>query len=209
MEQFARRLKACRERKKTQDPQWTQRYVAEQIGMARTTYTAYENGTKMPPADTINHIATLLDVSNDYLMGRTDEMLQYNTDQEHVQLVPVVSQLSATGKYESIHILKWSPVERRMQHDETLVWLLVKDNEMIQAGIRQNSQVLIRLQSTVENGDIAVLSIGYEEAIIRKVYCSEQDITIVRDQGSGTDEVYRKEEVTIIGKVLLVQSLFE
>ncbi len=209
LEQFARRLKACRERKKAEDPQWTQRYVAEQIGMARTTYTAYENGTKMPPADTINHIATLLDVSNDYLMGRTNERTHYGMSETQVQLVPVVRRLNAHGHYDTEDVVKWSPVERRTRNDEKLVWLLVQDNEMIQAGIRQNSQVLIRFQSIVESGDIAAISIGYDEVIVRKVYCNEQQITVVHDHASGTDEVYRKEEVTIIGKVLLVQSPFE
>lgn len=209
MEQFAHRLKACRERKKAQDPQWTQRYVAEQIGMARTTYTAYENGTKMPPADTINHIASLLDVSNDYLMGRTEETIQYHTNEDQVQLVPVVKRLRANGKYDAADMVKWSPVERRITADEGLIWLLVRDNEMIQAGIYEQSQVLVRFQSTVQNGDIAVLSIGYEDAIVRKVYCSEDEITIIRNHASGSDKVYRKEEVTIIGKVLVVQSSFE
>lgn len=46
--------------------------------MARTTYTAYENGTKMPTPDRINNIAILLDVSIDYLMGRTNIAETYN-----------------------------------------------------------------------------------------------------------------------------------
>ena len=42
MNDFARRLKDCREKMKSENPEWTQKYVAEKIGMARTTYTAYE-----------------------------------------------------------------------------------------------------------------------------------------------------------------------
>lgn len=209
LEQFARRLKACRERKKAENPQWTQRYVAEKIGMARTTYTAYENGTKMPPADTINDIATLLDVSNDYLMGRSSKRIQYEANESQFQLVPVVKRLNAHGKYQVEDVMKLAPVDRPERPGEELVWLIIQDNDMIQAGIRQNSQVLIRLQSTVESGDIVAMAIGYEEVIVRKVYCSEQKITVVYDHASGADRVYRKEELTIIGKVLLVQSSFE
>lgn len=72
MEKFAHRLKQCREHKKSSNPIWTQKYVADKIGMARTTYTAYENGTKLPPIDIVDNLATLLDVSTDYLLGRTD-----------------------------------------------------------------------------------------------------------------------------------------
>ncbi|WP_342577735.1 helix-turn-helix transcriptional regulator [Psychrobacillus sp. FSL K6-2843] len=72
MEKFAQRLKQCREQKKSSNPNWTQKYVADKIGMARTTYTAYENGTKLPPLDIVDSLASLLEVSTDYLLGRTD-----------------------------------------------------------------------------------------------------------------------------------------
>ncbi|MFE3576864.1 helix-turn-helix domain-containing protein [Lysinibacillus sp. NPDC059133] len=72
MDTFSKRLKACREKKKSSNPLWTQSYAADKIGVARTTYTAYENGTKTPPLDTVNLIADLFEVSTDYLLGRTD-----------------------------------------------------------------------------------------------------------------------------------------
>lgn len=72
MDKFHIRLKECREKKKDIDPKWTQGYIAEKIGVARVTYTAYENGTKQPPLETINRIADILDVTTDYLAGRTD-----------------------------------------------------------------------------------------------------------------------------------------
>ncbi|WP_313893893.1 helix-turn-helix transcriptional regulator [Psychrobacillus sp.] len=73
MERFAKRLKECREFKKSNNPMWTQKYVADKIGMARTTYTAYENGTKLPPIDIVDNLATLLGVSTDYLLGRIEK----------------------------------------------------------------------------------------------------------------------------------------
>lgn len=67
---FANRLKICRENKKKENPNYTQGYVAEKIGVARTTYTAYENGTKTPPLETVNIIADFFGVSTDFLLGR-------------------------------------------------------------------------------------------------------------------------------------------
>ncbi|MEK3935980.1 helix-turn-helix transcriptional regulator [Sporosarcina sp. FSL W7-1349] len=72
MERFHIRLKECREKKKDVNSLWTQEYVAKKIGVARSTYTAYENGTKQPPLDTINNIADVLEVTTDYLLGRSD-----------------------------------------------------------------------------------------------------------------------------------------
>ncbi len=74
METFSRRLKECREKLKADNSKWTQGYVAEKLSVARTTYTAYENGTKTPPLDTVNKIANLFNVSADYLLGRTEDL---------------------------------------------------------------------------------------------------------------------------------------
>jgi DNA-binding XRE family transcriptional regulator len=70
---FAKRLKAEREKRKAIDPKWTQGYVADLIGVARPTYTAYENGTKQPPMETVSKLADLFNVSTDYLHGKTND----------------------------------------------------------------------------------------------------------------------------------------
>ncbi|WP_141432450.1 helix-turn-helix domain-containing protein [Bacillus sp. 03113] len=72
MDIFAKRLKFLREKKKKENSKYTQGYLADLIGVARVTYTAYENGTKQPPMETINKIADIFNVSTDYLSGRTD-----------------------------------------------------------------------------------------------------------------------------------------
>lgn len=72
MDKFHIRIKENREKRKALDSKWTQGYVADKVGVARVTYTAYENGTKQPPLDTVNKIADVLEVTADYLLGRND-----------------------------------------------------------------------------------------------------------------------------------------
>lgn len=84
MEKFHLRLKECREKRKDIDSKWTQLYVAEKIGVARVTYTGYENGTKQPPLDTINKIADFFEVTTDYLLGRSDNP-RMTADEEEFQ----------------------------------------------------------------------------------------------------------------------------
>lgn len=76
MDSFSKRLKTCREKLKAENSIWTQGYVAKKLNVARTTYTAYENGTKTPPLDTVNRIANLFNVSSDFLLGRTENPYQ-------------------------------------------------------------------------------------------------------------------------------------
>lgn len=80
MDKFSSRLKEEREKLKAKDPKWTQEYVADKLGVARTTYTAYENGTKQPPLDTVARIADIFNVSTDYLSGRSKSRNPENPD---------------------------------------------------------------------------------------------------------------------------------
>lgn len=72
LDKFNERLQFLRKRKMKSNPQWTQEFVAEKLGVARSTYTAYERGTKQPPMETINNIADLFETTSDFLLGRSE-----------------------------------------------------------------------------------------------------------------------------------------
>ena len=65
---FPARLKEARKRKKLM-----QKDVAECLQMAAHSYQNYEAGQRRPDYETLVAIADLLDVTTDYLLGRTDE----------------------------------------------------------------------------------------------------------------------------------------
>lgn len=69
---LGQRLRSLRDDMKNENSKFTQSFIANLIGVARTTYTAYENGTKQPPMETVNKIADVFGVTTDYLYGRTD-----------------------------------------------------------------------------------------------------------------------------------------
>lgn len=73
MDILAARLKRLREENKASNKDWTQGYVADKLNVARTSYTAYENGTKQPTLETLINISDLFDVSIDYLLGRNEQ----------------------------------------------------------------------------------------------------------------------------------------
>lgn len=72
-------------KKKSSDSKWTQEYVADLIGVARSTYTAYENGTKQPPLETVNKIADLFGVSTDWLLGRDSTSSSHDELDEEIK----------------------------------------------------------------------------------------------------------------------------
>ena len=51
---------------------YTQQGIADALGIALRSYQCYETGTRTPRFDLLIHIADILDVSIDYLLGRDD-----------------------------------------------------------------------------------------------------------------------------------------
>jgi transcriptional regulator with XRE-family HTH domain len=77
---FSTRLEKLRERNGL-----TQKELATKLGIARTTYSGYENGAREPDLVTLNKIADFFDVSVDYLLGRTDDPRMFHEDYKILQ----------------------------------------------------------------------------------------------------------------------------
>jgi transcriptional regulator with XRE-family HTH domain len=72
---FVSRLENLRSSRKL-----TQKEIAGKLGIARTTYSGYENGTREPDHEMLQKMADLFDVSVDYLLGRTNNLNQVISD---------------------------------------------------------------------------------------------------------------------------------
>ncbi|MCD2257102.1 helix-turn-helix domain-containing protein [Agrilactobacillus fermenti] len=62
---FADKLKELRKSK----PGLTQEALAKQLGIAKTTYSSYEQGKRQPDYEMLQKIANYFDVTSDYLLG--------------------------------------------------------------------------------------------------------------------------------------------
>ena len=65
---FAQRIAAIRKENK-----WTQEKLGELVNMTQRSVAAWEAGTRQPSYPVLIELAEKLDVSVDYLLGRTDE----------------------------------------------------------------------------------------------------------------------------------------
>ena len=72
---FSERLKSLRK-----DFRYTQKILEEITGIARSTISAYELGTRNPSVDNLITLARVFRVSIDYLCGNTDKCLIDITD---------------------------------------------------------------------------------------------------------------------------------
>lgn len=67
MKVFCERLLALRK-----EYGYTQRQVAQMLGISQPSYIRYENGTAQPSLENLSALADIFDVSADYLIGRRE-----------------------------------------------------------------------------------------------------------------------------------------
>ena len=63
-----------------EDEDLTQTELGKEIGIPQRTYSYYENGQRTIPIDVLCAIATLYEVSTDYLLNRTDIRKPYSNE---------------------------------------------------------------------------------------------------------------------------------
>jgi transcriptional regulator with XRE-family HTH domain len=60
-------------REVTKEKGWSMSYLCEQMGVARVFFNDIKRANRPIPSDRLNQIAAILDVSVDYLLGKTDK----------------------------------------------------------------------------------------------------------------------------------------
>jgi len=86
--------------------------------------------------------------------------------------------------------------------------LRVRGDSMVDAGIFDGDVVLVRAQSTVDNGDIAVCLIEGEEATLKRVYCEKKGkIRLQPENRRMKPMIVDASDLTIQGKVLTVERI--
>lgn len=77
---FSKRLRIEREKLGLK-----QKEMAEKLNMPSNTYNGYETGRRIPALDVASNIADALNVTTDYLLGRTDEKTFTSREEKSIQ----------------------------------------------------------------------------------------------------------------------------
>ena len=87
--------------------------------------------------------------------------------------------------------------------DETALFALRVDGDsMIEAGINNGDLAIVHYQSSVENGEIAVVMV--EDRATVKYFFKEKDKLILRPANELYKPIERKDNITIVGKVVAI-----
>lgn len=168
------------------------------------------------PAVKIGLIAKALNTTPAYLMGweqftsvSEKPLLLCDYSKHHIMYrVPVLGTISAgLPVYAEENIEGY--IYTDLGSDEDYFALRVKGDSMNKAYIKDGSILIIRKQSIVSNGDIAVVMVDGEDAVVKKFYLESDIVTLIP---KSTNIEYlpqsydlRETKVEILGKVVRIQ----
>lgn len=152
---------------------YTQAEFAKKIGVATSTVGMWESGSRRPDYDMLKLVADALGVSMGYLLGE-----QQLIDPSTIAQVPVVASVRAgfDGGIQEEH-LGTEPAFGIKNADE-FRYVRVQGDSMLPQ-IEEGDLALVHLQRDVESGDLAVVIVDGEDAMIKKLVKEKDCVSLV------------------------------
>lgn len=180
--------------------------LARRVGMAKSAVSRYFNRTREFPLNRVDDFAKALNVRPEYILG-IDFVKPSNVKfLEKIVSIPVLGSIAA-GKpiLAEQNIDEYIPVVSSSVPSGDLICLNIKGDSM-SPGIPNNSQVIIRLQPEVEDGEIAaVLVNGDTEATLKRIKKQNGMMMLLPDNPEYAPIIVTKDfPARIIGKAVQV-----
>lgn len=177
--------------------------------IAKSSIQRYASGsTKKIPIDAIQSIARAVGVSAAYIMGWESNATPLPTDQ--VFMRPVFSSVAAGfgAPAENIPVGYIPTYISNTTEEDKYIWVNVTGDSMSPL-IDDRSKILIRMQESVDNGQIAVVLIDGEEAVVKKIQYGKDWIELISVNPYYPPRRFEGSEVLRVRVVGLVKQIMK
>lgn len=178
----------------------TQKELAERLSISPAAMSNYESSGRGVNDEMKEKIAKVLNISIAELFGATSSSSAIK--------IPVLGEVKAGIPIEAIQeILDYEEIPSELAATGEFFGLRIKGNSM-EPRIYEGDVVIVRKQSTIENGDTAVVLVNGDEATVKKVKIQETGITLIANNIAAyephfyTNNEIKNLPIQIIGKVV-------
>ena len=187
---------------------------AEITGFNRTYLSKYLNLKldRPPSARLLQNIASSIVNYEDLLVscGYLHSTSKINQSNNSIIKLPIVGSVHAGNpSFSDNYIEGYEAVDASESNPSyEYIYIRVEGNSMINARIHDGDLVLVRKQSDVNTGDIAVVTIDNETATLKRILKKENILVLQPENPSYSSYIFSGEEqnrVRIIGKVIHVK----
>lgn len=132
-----------------------------------------------------------------------------NVEKDMARYAPVIGKVTAGTPITAIeNIEEYTPVPSSIaQGNDSIFILEVEGESMINAGILNGDRVIVKQQSTANNGEIVVAMTDDDEATVKRFY-KEKDHVRLQPENDAMEPL-RMKNVSILGKVVGLYRNFE
>lgn len=194
----------------------TQKEFAKAFDISIGAIAMWETGKRQPNYEMLKRIASYFNVSVDYLLGgeRLEADAPPPPSRPGSKWIKVIGTISAGTPIEAIEdILDYEEIDAETAKTGEFFALKIKGASM-EPQLFENDVVIVRQQSDVESGRIAIVLINGEDATCKKVVKHETGIsliglnTAVYEPHFYTPEDIASLPISILGEVIEVRRKF-
>ncbi len=201
-------------RKRRSELRLSQKKVADYLGITQQAYSKYENNLNSFNFETALKLGEILDISLDELG------LDYRTEKnksniqplpnENIHMIPVFESVSAGfGAYACSDVVDYMPLYIKNSADvEDTLCIKVKGDSMFPK-IEDGDMIVVRKQSSIYSGQIAVILIDGEEGVVKKVNYGDDWIELISINPMYPPRRFEGAEVQRLSVVGLVQQVIK
>lgn len=186
----------------------TQTEVAKQIGISQNNYSYWENGKVKIDNNSLKRLADLFNVTVDYILDRNTGNLNNKG-----KWINVYGKIAAGIPIEAIEeIIDQEEISADMATHGEYIALKVQGSSM-EPRIVNGDVVIIRLQETIENGEIAAVFVNGNDVTLKQVKKEDDGLWLLPLNPAFQPLFYSKKEcaelpVRILGKMVELRAKF-
>ena len=199
-----------------------QKQFASILGTTDKTVSAWRTGRSKSYTKYLPQIAEALGTTTEYLLtgnGPKQKRAVSESDTalpkgaEHIDLgtfhrIPILGRISAgLPLYAEQHIEGYTVTD--LNSGAEYFALIVHGDSMNALGINDGYRLIVRRQDEVENGEVAVVMVGDEDATVKRFYATGDTITLMPQSTNPEHQpqIYdaTKTKIRVIGKVVKVE----
>ena len=181
----------------------SQAKLASNLGYAPSTIGMWENGQREPDYETLEILADYFNVNMEVLLSGKLSPTK----------IPVLGVVRAGIPMEAVeNIIDYEEIAPEMAKHGEFFALKIKGDSM-EPKFSEGDVVIVRKQSDVESGDIAIVLVNGDDATIKKVQKFNGGLNLIPSNSSYDVLTYSNEQieqlpVSILGKVVELRAKF-
>lgn len=123
------------------------------------------------------------------------------------QMIPILRSVYSGGSYNpTLHLKDLISINKDLIEENDGMFILdVIDDSMAGDGIHKGDDVLVKIQKSVKETDIAVVTIGDQPGILCRVQHYNDSVLLKPSNPDHTIKIYKTNQVSILGKVMEIR----